>query len=139
MAHKTSFYASHILQNHHANLFFKKPQDVFMLYKLTMKAEALKLLELPGNIKNADADPHNAGSSYFELARGRLEERGYGVLNGSSDINYDSELFPEVLRSCSLWSLLHKVSKTFPGGSEVENSDYRLWSPTVNESFHHKD
>lgn len=88
---------------------------MYLLYKLAIELVAHKLSKLSGNKRPADTSPHSNVTSYFELARGRLKEMGYELLKRKADINFDSQMFPEVMSSVSLRSLFNTFQSTLPG------------------------
>lgn len=102
MAHKTSLafltHPTRPLSQH----VVTKSQNLFVSYNLAIEAAAQQFYELPGNTKPAYTAHNSAGTSYLELESGRLEGMGCAVLKGMSDINCDSELFAELMKSVSL-------------------------------------
>lgn len=92
-----------------------------------------------GNFKPTYVDPHATVSLYFALEGGRLERMGYEPLNGMNDINCDSEILLEVMRSLNLSSFFNKFYLKLQRGEEVRNGDGRLWCPIVNEGFDEED
>lgn len=56
-----------------ANLFVKKPQDMFVLYTLAIASTSQPFSKLQGNKKPAYTAFNSAGTLYFSLESGRLE------------------------------------------------------------------
>lgn len=81
------FHTSLIRQDQRANLFVTKPQDVSVLYNVSMETEDEKFSGLSGNKKLANTAHHSTGTSYLALERGRLEGMGYEDMKEMDDIN----------------------------------------------------
>lgn len=111
MAHQTSLvFLTHPPRSSRQPLR-EETQDLFVLCNLAMEEAAQKFSELQGNKKPEDNSPHSYGTSYFPLGCGKLEVMAYAVLKVIADINCKSELFPEVMKSFSVWSLFNKFSR----------------------------